>query len=83
MSFVALILKHRFRSKFVSLAIDLLKKLLSKEPHHRITAREALNHPWIKKFKIEMHTSPFEDQEVGIEDENSRVHEKIKKMQDE
>jgi len=62
-----------------------LKKLLAKEPTHRITAKEALNHPWIRKHNIQRTTLPFEDQfdDVGIEDENSRIHEKIKKMQEE
>lgn len=65
--------------------MDLLKKLLAKDPANRITAQEALNHPWIKKFNIEKSTIPFEDHEdsTGIEDENSRIHEKIKKMQEE
>ena len=62
-----------------------MKKLLAKEPNHRITAKDALNHPWIKKFNIQKHTIPFEDHEdeIGIEDENSKIHEKIKKMQEE
>ena len=29
--------------------IDLLKKLLTFDPTKRITAEEALNHPWIKR----------------------------------
>lgn len=59
--------------------------MLAKDPSQRITASEALNHPWIRKFKIEKHTVPFEDLEdnFGIEDENSHIHEKIKKMQEE
>ena len=63
----------------------MLKKLLAKEPNQRITAKEALNHAWIKKYNIEKHTAPFEDhdEEFGIEDENSKIHEKIKKMQEE
>ena len=66
-------------------AIDLLKKLLAKEPNQRISAKEALGHPWIKKHNIQKNSLPFEDHEddIGIEDENSRIHEKIKKMQEE
>lgn len=29
-------------------AVDLLKKLLHVDPKKRITAREALQHPWVK-----------------------------------
>ena len=63
----------------------MLKKLLTKEPNQRITAKEALNHSWIRKFNIQKSTNPFEDHEdsTGIEDENSKIHEKIKKMQEE
>ena len=57
---------------------------MAKEPTQRITAKEALKHPWIQKFKIQKHTNPFEDtDDLGIEDENSKIHEKIKKMQEE
>lgn len=68
-----------------SQAIDLLKKLLAKDPNQRITAKQALLHPWIKKHNIQKNTLPFEDHEdeLGIEDENSKIHEKIKKMQEE
>ncbi len=63
----------------------MLKKLLAKEPNQRITAKEALNHAWIKKYNVKRTTTPFEDpdEEFGIEDENSKIHEKIKKMQEE
>ena len=62
----------------------MLKKLLAKEPTQRITAREALSHPWIKRQNIQRNTLPFEDiDDLGIEDENSKIHEKIKKMQEE
>lgn len=30
-------------------AIDLIKKMLTYDPSHRISAEEALNHAWIKK----------------------------------
>ena len=32
-------------------SIDLIKKLLTIDPNRRITAEEALNHPWFKEFK--------------------------------
>ena len=32
--------------------IDLIKKLLKYKPEERISAEEALNHPWFKKLKI-------------------------------
>ncbi|EAK88852.1 calcium/calmodulin dependent protein kinase with a kinas domain and 4 calmodulin-like EF hands [Cryptosporidium parvum Iowa II] len=32
------------------LAIDLIRKLLTYNPSERITARDALNHPWITRF---------------------------------
>ena len=32
-------------------AIDLIKKTLTMDPEQRITAEEALNHPWFKKYK--------------------------------
>lgn len=31
-------------------AIDLVNKLLSYEPKHRISAKDALQHPWIQKY---------------------------------
>lgn len=31
-------------------AIDLLKKMLEKDPKKRITINEIYNHPWIKKY---------------------------------
>lgn len=65
--------------------MDLLKKLLAKNPDERITASEALSHDWIKQWNIQKQMNPFDeaDNNVGIEDENSKIHEKIKKMQEE
>ena len=31
----------------ISLAVDLMKKMLQKDPRQRISAQEALNHQWI------------------------------------
>ncbi|KAF7458380.1 calcium-dependent protein kinase 2 [Cryptosporidium felis] len=36
------------------LAIDLIRKLLTYNPADRITARDALNHPWITRFTDEI-----------------------------
>ena len=59
-----------------------------KDPQPRITAKEALNHGWIKRMNVQMSSVPFEDADENndIEDENSKtisVHEKIKIMQQE
>jgi serine/threonine protein kinase len=35
---------------FALKAVDLLKKLLEKDPKTRITATQALKHPWIQKY---------------------------------
>jgi calcium-dependent protein kinase len=35
-------------------AKDLIKKLLTYKPEDRISAEEALQHPWIKEFKVEI-----------------------------
>jgi calcium-dependent protein kinase len=34
-------------------AVDLIKKMLTYNPTNRISAEEALNHPWIKKKVLE------------------------------
>lgn len=62
--------------------------MLVKDPQPRITAKEALNHGWIKRMNIHITSMPFEDADENndIEDENSKtisVHEKIKIMQQE
>lgn len=62
--------------------------MLTKDPQPRITAKEALNHGWIKRMNVQMNSVPFEDADEtnDIEDENSKtisVHEKIKIMQQE
>lgn len=38
-------------------AVDLIKKMLTYDANHRISAEEALNHPWIKK-KVHEPTDP-------------------------
>jgi serine/threonine protein kinase len=32
------------------IALDLLKRMLEKDPEKRITAHEALNHPYLKEI---------------------------------
>jgi len=32
-------------------AVDLLKKMLDKDPKNRITINEIYNHPWVAKYK--------------------------------
>ncbi len=59
-----------------------------KDPQQRITAKEALNHQWIKRMNVQLNSIPFEDADENndIEDENSKtisVHEKIRIMQQE
>ena len=33
--------------------MDLIKKMLTYDPNQRISAEQALNHPWIKKMAVE------------------------------
>lgn len=71
---------------FQLIAIDLLKKMLAKDPGVRITAKEALLHQWIKKHNVQKHQIPFEEADNDITDENDKsisVHEKIKILQQE
>ena len=43
-------------------AIDLLRKLLEKNPERRISAKEALAHPWIKlKFELKINENIYRD----------------------
>ena len=34
-------------------AVDMIKKMLTYDPNNRISAEDALNHPWIKKKVLE------------------------------
>ena len=42
--------KHKVFDKVSEEGKDLIKKLLVKDPAKRYSAKEALEHPWIKKF---------------------------------
>ena len=42
-------------------SLDLLKKLLAMDPEQRITAEEALNHPWFKEFKSQEKYNKIND----------------------
>ncbi|CAB3402911.1 unnamed protein product [Caenorhabditis bovis] len=44
-------IRDEFEHIMPSQAVDLLDKLLSLDPKKRLTAREALNHPWILSLK--------------------------------
>ena len=41
-----------------SSAKDFIRKLLIVDPHKRLTAREALQHPWLKRFEAEPTRQP-------------------------
>ena len=47
-------------------AIDLIKKLLTKDKKKRISANEALNHPWFKEKKAKELFNQIEDQNIII-----------------
>lgn len=38
---------------------DLISKLLVLEPEKRLTAKQALNHPWLKQYTSTTQSSPF------------------------
>ena len=42
-------------------SIDLIKRLLTMDPEQRITAEQALNHPWFKEFKIQEKYNKIND----------------------
>lgn len=50
-------------------AVDLIRKLLTINPHKRITADEALRHPYFEKFFDEEDLRVFEDK-IDFEFEN-------------
>ncbi|KAJ3052362.1 hypothetical protein HK097_006457 [Rhizophlyctis rosea] len=39
-------------------AKDIIRKLLIVDPHKRLTSREALQHPWLKRFETEQTKQP-------------------------
>ena len=45
-------------------AKDLISKLLKYSPHERITARDALNHPWFKSHNLRNNNNTIDPNEV-------------------
>jgi serine/threonine protein kinase len=53
---IACVKKRSFNSFFPNMdeqALDLLRKMLTFNPHNRITVEEALRHPYLKDFHNE------------------------------
>jgi len=60
-----------------SLAIDLLKKMLAKDPTQRISAEQALQHVWLLQTDVLDSNTPFSPIYL------SSAHENMKRFQEE
>jgi serine/threonine protein kinase len=45
--------KYKFPRDFPTLAKDLVKKILRKNPKDRLSSTQILKHPWLKGVKIQ------------------------------
>ena len=48
-------LSEKYRSKITEKGVDLLKRMLDQDPNKRITAKEALKHPYFDAIKPKIH----------------------------
>jgi dual-specificity kinase len=58
-------------NKFLSLFLDLLKKIFVYEPSKRITAHQALQHPWFKE--VAQPDDGTEATRIRVEREKDRI----------
>lgn len=58
--------------------IDLIERMLLKDPHERIDMMQILSHPWVEKYKLRDEESEPEESEESViiseEDEKSASH---------
>lgn len=52
-------LRQKFSRQCTEAGIDLLQRLLTYDPRRRITAEEALRHPWFKESPAPAHPDTF------------------------
>lgn len=65
-------LKIKYPSKLSKEAVDLMKKMLEKDPNKRITAEQIMSHEWLKEHDCETTEEDMQDDQYSSEEELGR-----------